>query len=93
LSADLLFREVPLRAIASIVVSYFLGFFLRCASAFGSHAPIVLLTTPISGPHRAGSQNPLVLGRVASTAVRTGLLTHGAQVLREATLAYPLDRE
>ena len=50
---DVLFPEASLWAIGCIVVSYFLGFFVRGTFGFGSNIPILLLTTPILGPHHA----------------------------------------
>ncbi len=50
---EALFRDAPLWAVACIAVSCFLGFFIRGAFGFGSNIPIVLLTTPILGPHHA----------------------------------------
>ena len=74
LPGDLPFRDVPLWAIACIVVSYFLGFFVRGAFGFGSNIPIVLLTTPILGPHYA-----IVLTAVASFIVQIDLLPQGVR--------------
>ncbi len=74
LPGDLLFRDVPVWAIACIVVSYFLGFFVRGAFGFGSNIPIVLLTTPILGPHHA-----IVLTAAASFIAQIDLLPQGVR--------------
>lgn len=72
LPADLLFPDVPLWAIGCILVSYFFGFFVRGAFGFGSNIPIVLLTTPILGPHHA-----IVLVAVAAFISQIDLLPQG----------------
>ena len=72
LLGDALFYEVPLWAVACIAVSYFLGFFVRGAFGFGSNIPIVLLTTPILGPHHA-----IVLAALASFIAQVDLLPQG----------------
>lgn len=69
-----LFRDVPVWAIGCIVVSYFFGFFVRGAFGFGSNIPIVLLTTPILGPHHA-----IVLTAVASFIAQIDLLPQGVR--------------
>lgn len=68
----MVFAHVPLWAIACIFVSYFLGFFVRGAFGFGSNIPIVLLTTPILGPHHA-----IVLVAVAALISQIDLLPQG----------------
>jgi uncharacterized membrane protein YfcA len=66
------FPDVPFWAIGCIFVSYFLGFFVRGAFGFGSNIPIVLLTTPILGPH-----NAIVLVAVAAFVSQIDLLPQG----------------
>lgn len=66
------FRELSTWAIAWVGVSYFLGFFIRGAFGFGSNIPIVLLTTPILGPHHV-----IVLVTVASFIAQIDLLPQG----------------
>lgn len=72
LTGEALFCGVPLWAIGCIAVAYFLGFFVRGAFGFGSNIPIVLLTTPILGPHHA-----IVLAAVASFVAQIDLLPQG----------------
>ncbi len=55
-----------------IALAYFLGFLIRGAFGFGSNIPIVLLTTPILGPHHA-----IVLAAVASFFAQIDLLPQG----------------
>lgn len=72
LTGDVLFRGVPFWQIGFIAVAYFLGFFIRGAFGFGSNIPIVLLTTPILGPHHA-----IVLTAIASFIAQIDLLPQG----------------
>lgn len=67
-----LFYELPLWAIGWIAAAYFLGFLVRGAFGFGSNIPIVLLTTPILGPHHA-----IVLAAAASFIAQIDLLPQG----------------
>ena len=69
---EALFLDAPLWAVACIAVSYFLGFFIRGTFGFGSNIPIVLLTTPILGPHHA-----IVLTAFASFIAQIDLLPQG----------------
>jgi len=72
LPAGILFPDASLWAIGCIAGSYFLGFFVRGAFGFGSNIPIVLLTTPILGPHHA-----IVLVAVAAFISQIDLLPQG----------------
>lgn len=72
LTGDALFRGVPLWAIGCIAGAYLLGFLVRGAFGFGSNIPIVLLTTPILGPHHA-----IVLTAMASFIAQIDLLPQG----------------
>lgn len=72
LASEPLFRDISSWAIGVIAISYFLGFFVRGAFGFGSNIPIVLLTTPILGPHHA-----IVLAAVASFIAQIDLLPQG----------------
>jgi len=67
-----MFQDASAWAIALIAISYFLGFFVRGAFGFGSNIPIVLLTTPILGPHHA-----IVLAAIASFIAQIDLLPQG----------------
>ncbi len=66
------FEGVPAWAIACVIASYFLGFFVRGAFGFGSNMPIVLLTTWLLGPHHA-----ILLTAVAALAAQLHLLPQG----------------
>jgi uncharacterized membrane protein YfcA len=72
LAADVLFRGVPLWQVGFIALAYFFGFLVRGAFGFGSNIPIVLLTTPILGPHDA-----IVLTAIASFMAQIDLLPQG----------------
>lgn len=74
LTGDVLFRGVPLWQIGFIALAYFLGFLVRGAFGFGSNIPIVLLTTPILGPHHA-----IVLTAIASFVAQIDLLPQGVR--------------
>lgn len=47
------FEGLGAAAIGFILLSHFIGFFIRGAFGFGSNMPIVLLTTWVLGPHHA----------------------------------------
>ena len=66
------FYDMPMWAVAVIAAAYFLGFLIRGAFGFGSNIPIVLLTTPILGPHHA-----IVLTAVASFVAQIDLFPQG----------------
>jgi uncharacterized membrane protein YfcA len=72
LMTDVFSPEVSVWAIGCVFVSYFLGFFVRGTFGFGSNIPIVLLTTPILGPHHA-----IVLVAVAAFISQIDLLPQG----------------
>lgn len=59
-------------AIAFVVVSHFIGFFIRGAFGFGSNMPIVLLTTWVLGPHHA-----ILLVALSSGTAQIHLLPQG----------------
>jgi len=71
-TSESLFPGVSSWAIGVIAISYFIGFFVRGAFGFGSNIPIVLLTTPILGPHHA-----IVLTAVTSFIAQIDLLPQG----------------
>lgn len=59
-------------AVAFVLLSHFIGFFIRGAFGFGSNMPIVLLTTWVLGPHHA-----ILLVALSSGIVQIHLLPQG----------------
>ena len=74
LIGDIPFRGVPLWEIGFIALAYFLGFLVRGAFGFGSNIPIVLMTTPILGPHHA-----IVLTAITALIAQIDLLPQGVR--------------
>lgn len=69
-----LFGEVPWWGILVVFLSYFIGFLLRGALGFGSNMLVVVLTTPVLGPHHA-----VVMAAVASFFAQIDLLPQGVR--------------